>query len=37
MLDAALVVFFTGEGVFGLAVVVLLVPSLLLSRVLAMT
>jgi 4-hydroxybenzoate polyprenyltransferase len=37
MLDAALVVFFTGESMFGLAVVALLAPSLLLSRVLAMT
>lgn len=37
MLDAALVVFFTGESVYGLIVVALLIPSFLLSRVLAMT
>lgn len=36
-LDAALVVFFTGQPWYGAAVLTLLIPSLLLSRVLAMT
>jgi 4-hydroxybenzoate polyprenyltransferase len=37
ILDAALVVYFTGQPWYGAAVVTLLIPSLLLSRVLAMT